>query len=118
MKNKILVISSGIFLILILTGLNYPTGEVMSNSSKSVVTASDSKENPKLENCPYLQSKVETTCPFLTGKINDSKSSCPYLNGKLECPFNAEESQVETCPFLNDSGNAKKIYKTIKNISS
>lgn len=118
MKTKIFVISIGIFLILILTGLNFPTDEVMSNSSKSVVTPSNSKENPKPENCPYLQGKVETTCPFLDKKINDSKSSCPYLSGKSECPFNAEESQLETCPFLNDSGNAKKIYKTIKNISS
>jgi len=118
MKNKIFVISSGIFLILLLTGLNIPTGEVISNSSKSVVTKSDSKENPTPENCPYLLGKVETTCPFLKKKINDFSSSCPYLNGELECPFNVEESQPKSCPFLNDKENTKKIYKTIKNTSS
>jgi hypothetical protein len=61
---------------------------------------------------------VKTTCPFLEGKNDDSKSSCPYLRGESECPFSGKETQSESCPFLNDKNKGKKIYKTIKKTST
>lgn len=58
-----------------------------------------------------------TECPYLEGKTNNSSSACPYLNGELKCPYTGNETKTESCPYLKENGNGKKIYKTIQNSS-
>jgi hypothetical protein len=74
-------------------------------------------EKPEKIECPYLMGNADNACPYLNKKTDESSSVCPYLEGKMKNPKNNEESTGE-CPYLNQNGDVKKIYKTIKNISS
>ena len=118
MKAKIYMTGIAMFLFLLLSGYYIPNSDIITNSTKSSILIIDPTEKAGSEECPYLQKKEETTCPYLEGKIDDSNSSCPYLSGESKCPFSGKEAQSESCPYLKDKGNAKKIYKTIKNTSS
>jgi hypothetical protein len=118
MKTKIYMTGIAMFLFLLLSGYYIPNNDIIANSTKSSILIIEPNEKAGPEECPYLQEKEGITCPYLEGKIDDSVSSCPYLSGESKCPFSEKEAQSESCPFLNDKGNAKKIYKTIKNTSS
>jgi hypothetical protein len=64
MRNKIFVISIGIFFILLFSGLNIPSNELISNASISVIAASDAESNPDSEKCPFLEGKKDISCPI------------------------------------------------------
>ena len=55
MKNKIFVISIGIFFILLFSGLNIPANELISGASISAIAAGDAEGNKDSEKCPFLQ---------------------------------------------------------------
>jgi hypothetical protein len=122
MKNKIFVISIGIFSILLFSGLNIPANELLSRASVSVIAASDSESNLDSEKCPFLEGKKDNSCPYFNGNIEESNSSCPYLSGKEKCPYTGKETKTPSCPYLNQDlkkdGNKEDIYKTIKNTST
>lgn len=118
MKTKIYMTGVAMFLFLLLSGYYIPNNDIIAHSSKSSILIIEPNEKAGSQECPHLQKKEETTCPYLEGKIDDSNSSCPYLSGESECPVIGKEAQSESCPFLNDKENSKKIYKTIKNTST
>jgi len=122
MKDKIFVISIGIFLILLFSGLNVPADEQISSASVSVIAVSDAEGNSNSEKCPFLQEKKNTSCPYLNENIEESFSSCPYLSGEEKCPYTGYKSQTPSCPFLNkdlkDDDNKENNYNTIKNTST
>ncbi|MGB5289403.1 MAG: hypothetical protein WBQ32_02830 [Ignavibacteriaceae bacterium] len=118
MKAKIYMTSIAIFLLLLLGGYNIPNSDIVTNSTNTSILKIESNEKAGPEDLPFLQQKEETTCPYLEGKIFDSNSSCPYLSGESKCPFSGKEAKSESCPYLNDKGNEKKIYNAIKNTST
>ncbi len=122
MKNKIFIISIGIFSILLFSGLNIPASEILSRASESVIAASDSESNLDSEKCPFLEGKKDISCPYFNGNFENSNSSCPYLSGKEKCPYTGKEIKTPSCPYLNPDlkkgGNKDNIYKMIKNTST
>lgn len=122
MKNKIFVISIGIFFILLFSELNIPANELISSASISVIAASDAEGNPDSEKCPFLEGKNNTSCPYLIDNGKETYSSCPYLSGKTKCPYAGKETQSPSCPYLNQDLKEDEIkernYLAIKNIST
>ena len=68
--------------------------------------------------CPNLKNKSEITCPYLEEKFGQTESECPYLNEKLKSPSMEKQSSIPQCSYLKYKYDSKRIYKTIKNISS
>jgi len=121
MKNKMIVISIGIFFVLLFSGLNIPAGEKISSASIPVIAVSDAEGNSYSDKCPFLQGKNYNSFPYLNDNFEESYSSCPYLSGKAKCPYTDKETQTRSCPYLNqdlkEDGNKEKTYNVIKNTS-
>ena len=68
--------------------------------------------------CPYLKNKSEITCPYLEEKYSQTESEYPNLNEKPKSPSMEKQSPTPQCPYLKNKYDSKRIYKTIKIISS
>ena len=121
MRKKFVIFLSGLLAILFLVGSSFQrSNEESATSIENSINFVDEKSDK--ETCPFLQQKIENSCPFLNEVRNYSKSSCPYTGSASECPYLNSEMQKEGCPYLNknyeEGMDNEKRPKTIKNSST
>ena len=106
MKTKIYLFSAVVLSFFIFTVYNF--------HSNNFITEEKSDQTE----CPYLQQKSEASCPFLKGNVDGSNLECPYLSGESNCPNSGKKNQSETEPSGKERSIEKKIYRTLKIIST
>ena len=74
-------------------------------------------DKPNKKECPYLQNLSENKCPYLEGSIENKDLDCPYLKGEIEFHYKSKELNSNSCPFLLDQNDGKKVYPNLKNTS-
>lgn len=90
---------------------------VMLSVGFSYQSNSFTDEIPTINDCPFLQSQAESSCPYLESKLSDSNSGCPYLSGQSKCPYSGKELKKESESTDKRNGGIKEIYKAVEKIS-
>jgi len=116
--KKAIVITVGLCLVLSLTGFS-----VQDSGKEAVKSLADHKQisddkKDKAGECPYLNSEVKSSCPYLNKTNSETKTECPYLNGDAVCPSTGKKSDEGSCPYFKDKEKPAKNYRTIKQTST